>query len=75
MRLANDLLADELSRPADLAFVSSDAFQTIENNAIVTDRLNSFKKRYYRIDIVVGKLSIHQYLKDNFLSEEEHLVI
>ena len=72
VRIDNDLLADELTRPADLAFVQSDAFQTVENNAIVTDRLNSFKKRYYRIDIIVGKLSVRRY---ELFSEEELLVI
>ena len=73
VRIDNDLLADELTRPADLAFVQSDAFQTVENNAIVTDRLNSFKKRYYRIDIIVGKLSVRRYAE--LFSEEERLVI
>jgi hypothetical protein len=73
VRIDNDLLADELTRPADLAFVQSDAFQTVENNAIVTDRLNSFKKRYYRIDIIVGKLSVRHYAE--LFSEEERLVI
>jgi len=52
----NDVLADELTRPADLGFEVSDAFQTVENNAIVTDRMNSFKRQYYRIDIIVGKI-------------------
>ena len=56
IKVNNDILADELTRPADLAFEQTDAFQTIENNAIVTDRLNSFKKQYYRIDIIVGKI-------------------
>jgi len=73
VRIDNDLLADELTRPADLAFVQSDAFQTIENNAIVTDRLNAFKKRYYRIDIIVGKLSVRRYAE--LFSEEDRLVI
>jgi hypothetical protein len=54
-------LADELTRPADLAFEQTDAFQTVEQNAIVTDRLNSFKKRYYRIDIIVGKLLLRKH--------------
>ena len=73
VRIDNYLLADELTRPADLAFVQSDAFQTIENNAIVTDRLNSFKKRYYRIDIIVGKLSVRKYAE--LFSEEDQLAI
>ena len=61
IKINNDLLADELTRPADLAFEQTDAFQTVEQNAIVTDRLNSFKKRYYRIDIIVGKLLLKKY--------------
>ena len=56
IKINNDILADELTRPADLAFEQTDAFQTVDNNAIVTDRLNSFKKQYYRIDIIVGKI-------------------
>lgn len=73
VRIDNDLLADELTRPADLAFVQSDAFQTVENNAIVTDRLNSFKKRYYRIDIVIGKLSIRR--SSELFAEEDQLMV
>lgn len=78
IKIDNDLLADELTRPADLAFEQSDAFQTIENNAIVTDRLNSFKKRYYRIDIIVGKMVIRKYAglftdEDQLMVELKHL--
>ena len=41
----------------------------VENNAIVTDRANSFKKRYYKINIIVGKVL----LKDHFeLFNKEH---
>lgn len=72
IKLKNDLLADELTRPADLAFEQTDAFQTIENNAIVTDRLNSFKKRYYRIDIIVGKLILK---RSDLFCEEDQMVI
>ena len=43
IKLNNDLFADELTRPSDLAFEQTDAFQTVENNAIKTDRMNSFK--------------------------------
>ena len=39
----------------------SNAYQTIENNAIVTDRINSLKQRYYRIDIVIGKMYLRRY--------------
>lgn len=61
IKLHNDILADELTRPADLAFEQTDAFQVTESNSIVTDRLNSFKKRYYRIDIIVGKMILKKY--------------
>jgi len=61
IKLHNDILADELTRPADLAFEQTDAFQVTESNSIVTDRLNSFKKRYYRIDIIIGKMILKEY--------------
>jgi len=62
IKIHNDVLADELTRPADLAFEQTDAYQTVDNNAIVTDRLNSFKKQYYRIDIIVGRIIIKKYM-------------
>lgn len=61
IKLDVDFLADERTRPADLAFEISDAFQTVENNAIVTDRMNSFKKRYFRIDIVIGRIMLKKH--------------
>jgi hypothetical protein len=73
IKLRNDLLADELTRPADLAFEQTDAFQTVENNAIVSDRLNSFKKRYYRIDIIIGKLILKKH--GALFGKEEQLMI
>ena len=73
IKIDNDLLADQLTRPADLAFEQSDAFQTSERNAIVSDRMNSFKKRYYRIDIVVGKITLRRYA-GFFLPEEQKMV-
>lgn len=56
LKLDNDLLADELTRPADLAFEQTVAFQRKETNSILADRLNAFKKRYFRLDIIVGKV-------------------
>jgi hypothetical protein len=47
IKMHNDVLADEITRPSDIAFEQSDAYQTSEKNAIITDRLNSFKKQYY----------------------------
>lgn len=61
VKIHNDLLADEVTRPADLAFEQSEAYQTKEVNAILSDRMHSFKKRYFRLDIVVGKLALLGY--------------
>lgn len=58
LKLHNDLLADEITRPADLAFEQSEAYQTKEVNAILSDRMHSFKKNYYRLDIVIGTLNL-----------------
>ena len=73
IKIDSDLLADERTRPADLAFEQSDAFQTSERNAIVSDRMNSFKKRYYRIDIIVGKITLRRY-EGFFLLEEQKMI-
>jgi len=45
-----------------------------EINSILSDRMHSFKKRYYRLDIVVGKISLLKYpsffaLEDKFAIE------
>ena len=61
IKLNNDLLADEITRPADLAFESTEAHQTKEVNSILCNRLHSFKKRYYRLDLLVGKISLQNY--------------
>ena len=58
LKLDNDLLDDNLTRPADLAFEQTNAFQTTEINAILSDRLHSFKKCYYRLDIILGNLKL-----------------
>jgi hypothetical protein len=73
LKINNDLLAEELTRPADLAFEQTDAFQTVLNNSIVTNRLNSFKKRYYRIDIIIGKMFLKKYKK--LFSPEDQMMI
>lgn len=73
LKINNDLLAEELTRPADLAFEQTDAFQTVLNNSIVTDRLNSFKKRYYRIDIIIGKMFLKKYAQ-LFSKEDQKMV-
>lgn len=61
LKLDNDLMADELTRPADLAFEQTVAFQRKETNSVLADRLNAFKKRYFRLDIIVGKVSFRNY--------------
>jgi hypothetical protein len=73
IKLHNDLLADEITRPADLAFEASEAYQTKEQNAILCDRMHSFKKRYYRLDLIVGKIYLHSY--PDFFSLEDRLAI
>ncbi len=73
LKLHNDLLADEITRPADLAFEQSEAYQTKEQNAILCDRMHSYKKRYYRLDLVVGKIALHSY--PDFFSPEDRLAI
>ncbi len=73
LKLDNDILDDNLTRPADLAFEQTVAFQTTEINAILSDRLHSFKKRYYRLDVILGNMKLFN-CKD-ILSEEEKLAI
>lgn len=73
VKIHNDLLADEVTRPADLAFEQSEAYQTKEVNAILSDRMHSFKKRYFRLDIVVGKLALLGY--PQFFSEEDRMAL
>ena len=58
LKLDNDLLADELTRPADLAFEQSVAFQRSEVNSVLCDRANSFKQKYFRLDINLGRLAL-----------------
>ena len=73
VKMNNDILADELTRPSDIAFEQSDAYQVSERNAIITDRLNSFKKQYYQIDITIGKILLKRHEK--LFSEEDHLCL
>lgn len=73
LKLHNDLLADEITRPADLAFEQSEAYQTKEVNAILSDRMHSYKKRYFRLDIIVGKLALHG--SPQYFSIEDRLAL
>lgn len=73
LKLHNDLLADEITRPTDLAFEQSEAYQTKEINAVLSDRMHSYKKRYYRLDIVVGSVNLQGF--PSFFHEEDRLAI
>jgi len=73
IKLNNDILADEITRPADLAFETTEAYQVKEVNSILSNRLHSFKKRYYRLDIVVGKICLLKY--PQFFSAEDQMAI
>lgn len=73
LKLDNDILDDELTRPADLAFEQTAAFQTKEINAILSDRLHSFKKTYYRLDIILGNVKLFNC--KNCLGAEDKLAI
>ena len=79
LKLDNDVLDDDLTRPADLAFEQTTAFQTTEINAILSDRLHSFKKRYFRLDIILGNLKLfncRRYLSmADELAKEDKLAI
>jgi len=73
LKLHNDLLADEVSRPADVAFEQSAAFQTKEVNAILSDRMHSYKKRFYTLDIAIGKIDLQDY--PGLFTREDKLMI
>lgn len=72
------MLADEITRPADLAFEQTEAYQTREVNAVLSDRMHSFKQRYFRLDINVGKIILQSYpeyfsLEDRYCIELKEL--
>ena len=71
LKLDNDLLEDEITRPLDQAFEKSVAFNTKEKNAILSDRMHSFKQNYFRLDIVVGKMNFKNCV---YFNEEDLLV-
>ena len=79
LKLDNDVLDDDLTRPADLAFEQTTAFQTTEINAILSDRLHSFKKKYFRLDIILGNMKLfncRKYLSNaDELAREDKLAI
>lgn len=73
LKLDNDLLDDEITRPVDLAFDKTVATLLKETNAILSNRMHSFKKQYYRLDIIVGKVSLLNYR--HLFSEEDRLAL
>ena len=73
LKLDNDLLEDEITRPVDLAFDKTVAFMYKETNAILSNRMHSFKKQYYRLDIIVGKVNLFNYR--TLFSEEDRLAL
>jgi len=73
IKLDNDLLQDEITRPADLAFEETIAYQKKEVNAVLSDRMHSHKKKYYRLDIIVGKINMFNCL--NVFGEEDKLAL
>lgn len=73
LKLDNDLLDDEITRPVDLAFDKTVAFMHKETNAILSNRMHSYKKQYYRLDIIVGKVNIFNYKQ--LFEEEDKLAL
>lgn len=61
-----------MTRPVDQAFEQSVAFATKEKNALLCDRMHSFKSKYFRLDIVVGKVNFMQCT--NYFSDEDVIV-
>ncbi len=73
LKLDNDLLDDEITMPTDLAFDKTVATTLKETNAILSNRMHSFKKQYFRMDIIVGKVSFLNY--KNLVNEEDRLAL
>ena len=71
LKLHNDILADEMTMPFDQAFEKTPAFQTKEQNAVLCDRINAYKKRFYRLDINIGRVQLFSYLKTHFDEEQK----
>ena len=72
LKLDNDLLMDEMMRPMDLAFDKTMANANKDTCAIMQDRSHSFKKKYFRLDVVIGKIHMSNM---SILSEEERLTL
>ena len=67
------MLDDEPTRPIDLAFDKTVATMLKETNAILSNRMHAHKKQYFRLDIVVGKVSFSNCR--NYFSEEDKLAL
>jgi hypothetical protein len=48
-----------MTRPADIAFEKTMAFQTKETNAILQDRSNAYKKNQFKLEITIGEIEVH----------------
>ena len=62
-----------MTRISDLAFEQPMAFQTKEICAVLSDRMNQHKKRYYRLDIVLGKIVFERL--SSYMIDEDRLAI
>ena len=59
LELDNDLLCDQMTRPVDIAFTKTMAFQTKETNAMLQDRSNAYKKNQFKLEITIGEIEVH----------------
>lgn len=73
LKLHNDILADEMTMPFDQAFEKTPAFQTKEQNAVLCDRINAYKKRFYRLDINIGRVQLHSFKDHRYFDEEQRM--
>ena len=71
LKLHNDLLTDEMTKPFDQAFGQTPAFQTKVVNAVLSDRIHAYKKNFYQLDILIGKIQLFNF-RDVF-GEENRL--
>lgn len=57
----------------DLAFDKTVAVMLKETNAILSNRMHAFKKQYFRLDVVIGKVSFSNC--KNYFCEEDRLAL
>jgi hypothetical protein len=55
----SNIYAEEITKPVDVAFEDNPSFKTKFVNATVSQRLHKYKSKYYRMDIILGKLILH----------------